>query len=121
MTDEKLKEMLINQMYEMDAEELMYLWNEYAYDCCPDDVIYENEEDVINDVFGRPSDAIKAAYFGDYTFSDPWFYFNGYGNLQSVYSLTEDNNSIVYLEELTDWLIEDERYENYDFDIDDDE
>lgn len=26
MTAEKLKEMLINQMYEMDEEEIMYLW-----------------------------------------------------------------------------------------------
>lgn len=119
MTDEKLKEMLINQMYEMDEEEIMYLWNDYAYDCRPDDVIYENEEDVLNGLFSRPSDAIQAIYFGDYTFNDPYFYFNGYANIQSVYSLIRDKNSIVYLSELADWLIEDERYENYDFDVDD--
>ena len=125
MTDEKLKEMLINQMYEMDEEDVLYIWNDYAYDCRPDDVIYENEEDVLNALFSRPSDAIRAIYFGDYTFNDLWFYFNGYGNLQSVYSLILDKNSIVYLSELADWLIEDERYENYDFEIeiddDDDE
>lgn len=121
MTDEKLKEMLINQMYEMDEEDVLYIWNDYAYDCRPDDVIYENEEDVLNDLFSRPSDAIHAIYFGDYTFNDPWFYFDGYGNIQSVYSLIRDKNSIVYLSELADWLIEDERYENYDFEIDDDE
>ena len=118
MTDEKLKEMLINQMYEMDEEDVLYIWNDYAYDCRPDDVIYENEEDVLNDLFSRPSDAIRAIYFGDYTFNDSWFYFNGYGNIQSVYSLIRDKNSIVYLSELADWLIEDERYENYDFEID---
>lgn len=121
MTDEKLKEMLINQMYEMDEEDVLYIWNDYAYDCRPDDVIYENEEDVLNDLFSRPSDAIRAIYFGDYTFNDPWFYFDGYGNIQSVCSLIRDKNSIVYLSELADWLIEDERYENYDFEIDDDE
>lgn len=121
MTDEKLKEMLINQMYEMDEEEIMYLWNEYADDCRPDDVIYENEDDVLNDLFRRPSDAVRAIYFGDYTFKDPWFYFNGYANIQSVYSLIKDKNSIVCLSELADWLIEDERYENYDFEIDDDD
>ena len=108
-------------MYEMDEEDVLYIWNAYAYDCRPDDVIYENEEDVLNDLFSRPSDAIRAIYFGDYTFNDPWFYFNGYGNIQSVYSLIRDKNSIVYLSELADWLIEDERYENYDFEIDDDE
>lgn len=118
MTDEKLKEMLINQMYEMDEDEIMYLWNDYAYDCRPDDVIYENNEDVLNELFSRPSDAIHAVYFGDYTFNDPYFYFNGYANIQSVYSLIRDKNSIVYLDELADWLIEDERYENYDFEID---
>lgn len=121
MTDEKLKEMLINQMYEMDEDEIMYLWNDYAYDCRPDDVIYENNEDVLNELFSRPSDAIHAIYFGDYTFNDPYFYFNGYANIQSVYSLIRDKNSIVYLSELADWLIEDERYENYDFEIDDDD
>lgn len=118
MTDEKLKEMLINQMYEMDEEEIMYLWNDYAYDCRPEDVIYENKEDVFNDLFSRPSDAIREIYFGDYTFNDPWFYFNGYGNIQSVYSLIRDKDSIVDLSELAEWLIEDERYENYDFEID---
>lgn len=118
MTDEKLKEMLINQMYEMDEDEIMYLWNDYAYECRPDDVIYENTEDVLNELFSRPSDAIRAIYFGDYTFNDPYFYFNGYANIQSVYSLIRDTNSIVSLKELADWLIEDERYENYDFEID---
>lgn len=118
MTDEKLKEMLINQMYEMDEDDVMYIWNDYAYDCRPDDVIYENNEDVLNELFSRPSDAIHAIYFGDYTFNDPYFYFNGYANIQSVYSLIRDKNSIVYLSELADWLIEDERYENYDFEID---
>jgi hypothetical protein len=38
-----------------------------------------------------------------------------------VYSLISDTNSIVSLSELADWLIEDERYENYDFEIDDDD
>lgn len=118
MTDEKLKEMLINQMYEMGEDDVMYIWNDYAYDCRPDDVIYENNEDVLNELFSRPSDAIHAIYFGDYTFNDPYFYFNGYANIQSVYSLIRDKNSIVYLSELADWLIEDERYENYDFEID---
>ena len=121
MTDEKLKEMLINQMYEMDEEDVLYIWNDYAYDCRPDDVISENEEDVLNDLFRRPSDAIRAIYFGNYNFNDPWFYFNGYGNIQSVYSLIRDKNSIVYLAELADWLIADERYENYAFEIDDDD
>nr|DAX04431.1 MAG TPA: hypothetical protein [Bacteriophage sp.] len=102
----------------MDEDDVMYIWNDYAYDCRPDDVIYENNEDVLNELFSRPSDAISAIYFGDYTFNDPYFYFNGYANIQSVYSLIRDKNSIVYLSELADWLIEDERYENYDFEID---
>lgn len=118
MTDEKLKEMLINQMYEMGEDDVMDIWNDYAYDCRPDDVIYENNEYVLNELFSRPSDAICAIYFGDYTFNDPYFYFNGYANIQSVSSLISDKNSIVYLSELADWLIEDERYENYDFEID---
>lgn len=52
-----LKEMLINQMYEMDEDDVMYIWNDYAYDCRPDDVIYENNEDVLNELFSHPSDA----------------------------------------------------------------
>ena len=71
--------------------------------------------------YSRPSDAIRAIYYGNYTFNDPYFYFNGYANIQSAYSLISDKNSIVSLSELADWLIEDERYENYDFEIDDDD
>ena len=118
MTYENLKEMLINQMHEMSEDEIMYLWNDYAYDCDSDEAIYENNADELNELFKSPSEAIRAIYFGDYTFNDPYFYFNDYGNIQSVYNLIRDTNSIVSLSELADWLLEDERYENYDFEID---
>ena len=121
MTNENLKEMLINQMYEMDEDEILYMWNDYAYDCRPDDVIYENTEDVLDEIFRTPSEAIRAIYFGNYTFNDPYMYFNGYGNLESIYSVLNDENSILCMDELVDWFIEDETYKNYDFDVDDDD
>lgn len=121
MTNEKLANILAAQVREMHEDDIVYLWNEYAYDCRPDDVIYENTEDVLDEIFRTPSEAIRAIYFGNYTFNDPYMFFNGYANLESIYSVLNDENSIFYMDELVEWLIEDDRYTNYDFDVDDED
>lgn len=49
-----------------------------------DDTIYSFDEDTINELFSNPWDALRAAHFGDINFTDDYFQFNGYGNIETL-------------------------------------
>ena len=57
-------------------------YHEYAREELYDD-FYENIDEELNDAFGSPAGAIKAATYGTYNYHDDYFKFDGYGNLQS--------------------------------------
>lgn len=48
------------------------------------DMIYTFDEDTINELFSNPWDALRATHFGDTNFSDDYFRFNGYGNIETL-------------------------------------
>lgn len=46
---------------------------------------YENDDDFFNLFFeGRPAEAVRASYYGDYRYMDEYVRFNGYANLESL-------------------------------------
>lgn len=49
-----------------------------------DDTIYSFDEDTINELFSNPWDALRATHFGDTNFTDDYFHFNGYGNIETL-------------------------------------
>lgn len=49
-----------------------------------DDMIYSFDEDTINELFSNPWDALRATHFGDANFTDDYFQFNGYGNIETL-------------------------------------
>jgi len=49
-----------------------------------DDIIYLFDEDTINELFSNPWDALRATHFGDTNFTDDYFRFNGYGNIETL-------------------------------------
>ena len=49
-----------------------------------DDMIYSFDEDTINELFSNPWDALRGAHFGDINFTDDYFIFNGYGNIETL-------------------------------------
>jgi len=49
-----------------------------------DDMIYSFDEDTINEMFPNPWDALRATHFGDVNFTDDYFHFNGYGNVETL-------------------------------------
>lgn len=77
------------------------LWNLYARECQEDDEIYYNDEDFFNTFFSSPIEAVRACYFGDYTFSHEFVWFNGYGNLDSADRI---DDMPIDLENLCGWL-----------------
>lgn len=49
-----------------------------------DDMIYPFDEDTINELFSNPWDALRATHFGDTNFTDDYFHFNVYGNIETL-------------------------------------
>lgn len=83
----------------MTTQDKVNLLNEY-YDAVNymDDRIYDFDDYTINELFSNPWDALRATHFGDTNFTDDYFHFNGYGNIET----------------LSDWKI-DELFEDSDF------
>lgn len=71
---------------EVSVKDLEYMVRECnSYDGSLEDYCYEiNDEDFFNVHFTEPMEAVRAAYFGEYQYSDDYVRFNAYGNLKSV-------------------------------------
>ena len=98
-------------------------WDGSLEDYC----YYENDEEFFNMFFeGKPDEAVRASYYGDYNYTDDYVQFNAYGNLHSVseyqledelqdgveeifdtwYELYQDNNVDTYYNELKEMIEE---------------
>lgn len=66
--------------------------------------VHHNDEEFFNTFFdGRPAEAVRASYYGEYNYMDDYVRFNGYGNLESLseydyeQELKDEINDIVEL------------------------
>ena len=78
----------------IETETLVGIWNEYCSEENMDDYIWENDECNLEEMFSGPSavsDALRAACYGDYNFTDRYVVLNAYGNLKSydIYDVEE--------------------------------
>lgn len=103
------------EQLKQDDSTLLQAYSEYASNNGYDRV-YDNDDESINMMFNDPHDAIRSAFYGDYNPSHAYFTFNGYGNLQSFEYLDEDNSPID-IEELAQWLIDNDSYSGYDIEV----
>lgn len=99
-----------------------------SYDGSLEDYCYEiNDEDFFNVHFTEPMEAVRAAYFGEYQYSDDYVRFNAYGNLKSASTwdfeqeLKDGKDEIVerYIEMLEDNSVSE--YEHLFEEVEDDE
>jgi hypothetical protein len=74
---------IIEQINNLSESDLVALNNTYCNAMKYDSYIYENEDEILNAHFHRPSAAIIAANRGIYSYSDNCFRFDGNGNLYS--------------------------------------
>ena len=80
------KEAIIAILKVMDTDVLVNIWNEYCSEENMDDYIYNNDEFTLREMFSGEdavSDALRAAFYGDYRYCDEYVVFNAYGNLKS--------------------------------------
>jgi hypothetical protein len=63
----------------------------------------ENTDENIDELFSSPSEAIRAAKFGDYNQCDDYFQLDGYGNLKSA-SLGDVEEEAKHDIDFLDWV-----------------
>ena len=105
---------VIEQLEDYAAEAMVNIYNQYA-DAMSYEHINDNDEQTINELYSNPYDALLAASYGDYKFSDDYFYFHN-SNLISFNDLTCDNCPI-YISELAQWLISEDKLADYDITV----
>ena len=103
------------EQLKQDDSTLLQAYSEYCSNNGYDSV-YDNDDDSINMMFTDSYDAIRAAFYGDYNLSHAYFTFNGYGNLQSFEYLDSDNSPID-IEELSQWIVDNDLYNEYDIEV----
>ena len=67
---------------------------------------YENDEEFFNMFFpNNPSEAVRSAYYGDYSYCDKYVKFNGYGNLESADDYKLEKEYKYYIDDIIDSLL----------------
>ena len=113
-----LAQVQLNQVIEQlkqDDSTLLQAYSEYASNNGYGSVC-DNDDDSINMMFSDPHDAIRSAFYGDYNPSHAYFTLNGYGNLQS-FEYLDDDNSPIHIEELAQWIVDNDSYNDYDIEV----
>lgn len=103
MTLEQLREKIMEALSEQYNEDLVSLWNEYTdYNNDPDSRIYSmyDFDDLLNGI--DPFDIARMAIYGDFNPSHDWFWFNGYGNLDS----SDYPSDKVDMDEIADMIVD---------------
>lgn len=99
---------IINKLRKMTNEELIPVWNEFAYNTLDELVIYENTEEVINEIF-TPYDAVQASHNDEYATYDKYFILLN-SKMKSFTYLIE-NNSPIDLNILSHWILQTKRFD----------
>lgn len=120
MEIEARKKAIIAILKAMETKTLVGIWNEYCSEENMDDYIYENESYNLNEMFcGKDavSDALRAAWYGNYNFTDNYVVFNAYGNLKSYneYNVEEQ----IDFDTLADYIMDNDCREIQDVWIED--
>lgn len=106
---------VIEVITDMDNDDTISIYNDYA-NCNGYELIFNNDEYTINDLFSSPYDAIRQTNNKDYKDHENYFTFNGYGHAISFdYRLSD--NSPIDISELAQWLIIEDKLSDYDITV----
>lgn len=68
---------------------------------------WENDEEFFETFFSHnPMEAVRASFYGDYRYADPYVRFDGYGNLESLEEYQIENELKNNVDEIIDLMIE---------------
>ena len=91
---------ILNCLSDYDTADLVRLYNEMAEDN-KYTMIQENTDDVLNELFSSPSEAIRMVSGSEYNYADDYLYYDVYFE---SFDYWDDKNSPINLDELADWF-----------------
>lgn len=94
---------ILNDMYD---DELIEIHNRYCEaNRSYDDLILNNDDVTLDDVMGECtfSEAACKLHYSDYNYNDNYFWFNGYGNLES----SNDPKDIIFVDDIARYVVDD--------------
>lgn len=105
---------VIEQLEDLLFCDLVMTYNDYAshngYE-----LIHDNDEENVNTLFDTPYDAAQAVVYGKYNPSDDYVTLDGYSNAISFsYHPIQDDNCPIDINELAQWLINEDKLSEYD-------
>lgn len=112
MNKELLKTVVTQHIEQMDTSEIVTIWNEYcSASGNMDDYIYSMDD--FDEIMGgmKPWKIAHACYCGgDFCPVHDYFWFNGYGNLESADTIWggTDDESPVYIPEIAAYIVDEE-------------
>lgn len=69
--------------------------------------VWENDEEFFNTFFeGKPLEAVRATFYGDFRYMDEYVRFNGYGNLESLNEYQIESELKDSIDEIVSHLID---------------
>lgn len=89
---------------ELDRNEKINLFNEYAQEHDPDDQLFEFTDDFFSEFYSdNPAEAVRACFFGNIqNWCDDWLRFNGYGNIVSLSDYEAEEWANDHMQEIYD-------------------
>lgn len=111
------KRQLVVDFLTNDTDQLQSLVSEMnSYNGCLEHLdVMENDEEFFEIHFaGNPLEAVRAAQYGDYKYSDDYVRFDGYANLESFDKWEYENLLKESLDEIVDALMEEHYHLNLD-------
>lgn len=109
-------EAVIEHLEELSTSDLVGIHNTYSDEASTDEQIYDNDEMFFEEIFGgNKMSLVRAIAFGEYSYSDAYIKFNGYGNLET----TNDPEEWITISEIAEYILENEQY--FDLEFEDEE
>ena len=104
---------VITELKQLSDSSLQIAHNNYCDAIGYEDVIYDNDEYNINEIFITPFDALRN--IEHYNLADNYFYLHN-GNIITFDYLTDGDSPITF-SELAQWIIDNDSYSEYDLEV----
>lgn len=106
---------VIEQLNQLSTDELVNVYIDYAEQNSYER-IYNLDESTINELYSSPWQALYDSNHKDFNDRDYFFTYNGNGHMVS-FSNEDDDNCPIDIEELAQWISNNELYNEYDIEV----
>jgi hypothetical protein len=89
--NESLTNLILAEINDLNESDLILLNNLYCDSInAPDSIIYSNDQEFFDMLNWSGLRVAQAIFYGDYTYSNAWVTFDGYGNFKTYHYFTTE-------------------------------